>query len=86
MSFRNPDLKESFHKMLKAKQNLRPQEDIIGELIEILKCLHEDDFIKYVMGVLCSVEHRESWIFNNLASPMMQMIYLIDVYYSIQKR
>ena len=46
MSFRTPDLKESFHKMLKAKQNLRPQEDIIGELIEILKCLHEDDFIK----------------------------------------
>lgn len=86
MTFRNPDLKESYSRLMGAKQNMRPQELIIEELKEMLRPLGEREFLTHVMSVLCSCGDRESWLFDNLASPMKQMLYLIDVYYSIEKR
>ncbi|MCM1518366.1 MAG: hypothetical protein NC117_06980 [Pseudoflavonifractor sp.] len=66
-----------------SKDRLRPQEEIISELADTLRQLDEEQFIVHVMSVLCSLEYREDKLFDNLDSPMKQMLYLIDLYYSI---
>lgn len=86
MAFRNPDLGESYKRLMQSRGGLRPQEKIIAELADNLRQLDEEQFIVHVMSVLCSLEHREDKLFDNLDSPMKQMLYLIDLYYSIDNR
>lgn len=86
MSFRNIDIKGAYNDINRAKQDARDLDVIITELKENLRELKEEDFIVFIIGVLCSLEHREDKLFDNLDSPMKQMLYLIDIFYSIKDR
>lgn len=86
MTFRNPDLRESFRQLTDARRNMRRLETVIYDLKEALRELDERAFVSFVMGVLCSLDNRNSQLFDKLDSPMMQMEYLLDVYYSIGRR
>lgn len=72
--------------MMHALHHRRPVEQIIAELQGYLRAVEEESFLTYAMGALCALENRENPLFDHLQSPMKQILYLIDVYYSIADR
>ncbi len=86
MPFKNIDLRDSYNKLMEAKENFRPQEEILIDLKAVIIHLKAEPFLLFVMNVLNSIEYRDTELFEDLKSPMRQMTYLIDVYYSIENR
>lgn len=70
--------------LLKYRENRRNQEDIISDIIEILKDTNKDTFLPFLMQMMNSINLRySSDIFKNLMSPLKQFAYIIDIYFSI---
>ncbi len=86
MAFRNPDFIKAYATLMEAKANIRNHEDILEELKGELSELKADKFLIYALGVLNNIEDRTYWQFEYLMSPMRQVLFLIDVYFSISDR
>lgn len=71
--------------MIKYKKNRRSHEEIILDITTILKKLQKETFLPFLMQMLNSIQFRnELEAFNNLKSPQKQIIYLIDLFLSIE--
>lgn len=87
MIFKDIDLHEAHKDLMHAKEHHRTQEEIIKELKEEVKELSEREFLVFLMRIYAEMESRAtSPLFKHLQSPMKQILYLIDVYYSVRNK
>lgn len=79
------DLKSNMELLFKYRDNRRNQESIISELKDLLRNLRKETFIPYIVQMMNSIKFRHSSkAFQNLMSPLKQLAYVIDLYFSIQ--
>lgn len=85
MIFKDIDLHEAYKELMHAKEHHRAQEEIIQELGDEIKDISEREFLVFLMRIYAEMENRAtSPLFKHLQSPMKQILYLIDVYYSVR--
>lgn len=89
MSSTNLDIIEEFRKrgeaILKVQESRRKQEEIIDELGSLIKDYSKDSFLPYLMQMINNIHLRHtSEAFTHLMSPMKQLIYLIDLFFSVE--
>lgn len=81
------DFPQTYQKMIKFKENSRNIEEIVQELKNELVHVKEESFLVHAMRLILELEQRKtSHLYVHLQSPMKQTLYLIDVYYSVEKR
>lgn len=83
----NYNFQNAFLKMMKAKEHHRAIEEIVCELKEELMPVKEELFLIHAMRLMLELgSKKDSPLYTHLQSPMRQVLYLIDVYYSIDMR
>lgn len=79
------ELKSRLDLILKYKSNRRIQEEIIGDIISLIKNTKQETFIPYLLQMINAIHLRHSSeAFRNLMSPLQQLAYLIDIYFSAE--
>ena len=80
------ELKKRWEQIQAIRKSRRSQEEIIQELSSIIKDFKKDSFLPYLTQMTIHIDQREtSKIFKNLMSPMKQFVYLIDLFFSVEK-
>ena len=70
-----------------TKENLRPIEEIIDDIKELLAPVKEESLLLHTMLLINELSDRKtSPLYTHISSPMRQSLYLIDVFYSIERR
>lgn len=83
------ELRENFNLLqkYKHKNNRRTQEEIISDIIIIIKDADKEIFIPWIMQMMNMIELRHSTeTYKNLMSPLKQFAYVIDLYFSIEHK
>lgn len=76
-----------FQEINSTKENLRPIEEIIDDIKELLTPVREESLLLHAMRVINELSDRKtSSLYTHISSPMRQSLYLIDVFYSIERR
>jgi hypothetical protein len=89
MKKQNPEtfeeLKKGWKEMQAIRKFRRTQEQIIKELISLISCFKKTSFLPYLTQMTTHIDQRDTWeAFKNLKSPMKQLSYLIDLFFSIK--
>lgn len=78
------ELKNMFEYMQHQK---RSQESIIADIRLQLRPINERSLLLHIQTAIVAMPHREEvQILKGMASPLRQMIYLVDLYYSTENR
>lgn len=65
----------------------RTQEAIMADIQRILRSVKERSLMVHIQSALASITHRdEVEILEGVASPLRQMVYLVDMYYATENR
>lgn len=79
------DVKKRYNDMMKIRESRRTQEEIISDIIVLIKDIKKDSFLPLVMEMINHIDQRNtSDVFKYLMSPMKQLVYLIDLFYSVE--
>lgn len=79
------EIRKRFEDMMRIRESRRTQEEIILDLKSIIKDLHRETFIPYVLEMIIHIDQRNnSEAFKNLMSPMKQLTFLITLYFSCE--
>ena len=79
--------RDAYKKMMLAKEHHRPIEHIVDAIKQELMVVKEESLLIHAMLLILELNQRKtSPLYAHLQSPMRQALYLIDVYYSIEKR
>lgn len=79
------EVQNNFDSLIKYRENRRTQEEIISDITHILKKVKQETFLPFLLQMLNSIQFRNSLeSFKNLKSPLKQLVYLIDLYFSIE--
>lgn len=88
MSEQNKILKEvqnNFDSLKKYRENRRNQEEIISDITHILRKVKKEFFLPFLLQMLNSIQFRNTLdSFKNLKSPLKQLVYLIDLFFSVE--
>lgn len=88
MSEQNKILKEvqnNFDSLIKYRENRRTQEEIISDITHILRKVKKETFLPFLLQMLNSIQFRNTLkSFKNLKSPLKQLVYLIDLFFSVE--
>lgn len=80
------DIRKQFEEIMKFRKSRRKQEEIILDLISMIKDFRKESFLPYVIEMMNHIDKRnDSEAFKYLMSPMKQFVYLIDLYFSVEK-
>ncbi|QQT33063.1 hypothetical protein I6I99_11045 [Sphingobacterium multivorum] len=78
-------IQENFDALIKYRKTRRAHEEIISDITEMLKKVRKEAFLPFLMQMLNSIQFRDTLeAFKNLKSPQKQIIYLIDLFFSIE--
>lgn len=88
MNGRDADKWKQMKEMLSYLQkHHRTQEAIMTDIQQILRPIKERSLMVHVQTALASIAHRdEVKILEGVASPMRQMVYLVDMFYATENR
>lgn len=88
MSDRDVENMRKIHEMFEyMQQHHRTQEAIMSDIQRILRPIKERSLVIHVQSALASVAHRdEAEILKGVASPLRQMVYLVDMFYATDNR
>lgn len=88
MNEQNKILKEiqnNFDSLIKYRENRRTQEEIISDITNILRKVKKETFVPFLLQMLNSIQFRDTLeSFKNLKSPLKQLVYLIDLFFSVE--
>ena len=80
-------LREQYNKLMKFKNHHRKIEEVVEELKNELSDIKEESLLLHTLRLVLELEDRAfSLLYIHLRSPLRQTMYLIDLYYSIEKR
>lgn len=80
-------LREQYNKLMKYKNHHRKIEDVVEELKYELSDIKEESLLLHTLRLVLELEDRSiSPLYIHLRSPLRQTMYLIDLYYSIEKK
>ena len=69
------------------EKNSRGQDEIIADIKNLLRPIEERSLLLHIQSALASIAYRDvAEILEGVASPMRQMVYLVDLYYATEKR
>lgn len=78
---------EAFKKMMFLKEHHRSIEAVVADLQTELKPVKEKSLLIHAMRMILELDSRStSPLYQHLQSPMRQILYMVDVYYSIVDR
>ncbi len=78
---------DAYKKMIAVKEHHRTIEEIVDDLKKELMLVQEEAFLVHAMQLIIELDFKAtSPLYKHLLSPMRQTLYLIDVFYSIDKR
>lgn len=79
------DQKERWKAILNVRESRRTQEEIIEELSLLIEGFRKDEFLPFLIDMIVNVDQRESSeLYRNLLSPIQQLVYLIDLFFSVE--
>ncbi|THD32254.1 MAG: hypothetical protein DI588_09180 [Flavobacterium johnsoniae] len=79
------ELRENFDMLIKYKDDRRSQEEIIADIISVIKDTKKEVLIPYIMQMINMIGLRHtSDVYKNLMSPLKQFAYVIDLYFSVR--
>lgn len=79
------DVKKQYNDMMKIRESRRTQEEIISDITVLIKDLKKNSFLPFVMEMINHIDQRNaSEAFKYLKSPMKQLVYLIDLFFSVE--
>lgn len=83
----NADYRRLYNKLMKFKNHHRKIEEVVEELKKELSDIKEESLLLHTLRLVLELEDRAfSLLYIHLRSPLRQTMYLIDLYYSIEKR
>ena len=69
------------------QEHKRSQESIIADIRQLLRPINERSLLLHIQSAIAAMPHREEvQMLKGMASPLRQMEYLIDLYYSTEDR
>ena len=69
------------------QEHKRSQESIIEDIRQLLRPINERSLLLHIQSAIAAMPHREEvQMLKGMASPLRQMEYLIDLYYSTEDR
>lgn len=91
-SIRNTENGEKDFQKLKRmfefmQEHKRSQESIIADIRQLLRPINERSLLLHIQSAIAAMPHRDEVpMLKGMASPLRQMEYLIDLYYSTENR
>jgi len=80
------EFRKRWEAILKVRDCRRTQNEIIDELSSLIMDFRKESFIPYLIQMMIHIEQRNtSEAFKYLMSPMKQFVYLIDLFFSVEK-
>lgn len=78
-------IQNNFDSLINYRNNRRTHEEIISDIYKILRKVRKETFLPFIMQMLNSIQFRNTLeSFQNLKSPLKQLTYLIDLFFSIE--
>lgn len=78
---------KAYRNMKAAKENHREIDKVIDDLKKVLISIREESFLIHAMRLILELDTKvTSPLYMHLQSPLRQVLYMIDVYYSIEVR
>jgi hypothetical protein len=80
------DIIERYNEMMKFRKSRRTQEEIISDIVVVIRDYSKECFIPFLMDMIIHINLRNiSAVYKNLMSPMKQIIYLIDLFFVVKR-
>ncbi|HEX2921392.1 MAG TPA: hypothetical protein VHO50_09545 [Bacteroidales bacterium] len=80
------DIKKNYDELMKIRESRRSQEEIISDLTILIKDYNKSFFLPFILEMINNIHQRDkSEAFQHLMSPMKQLIYLVDLYFSVEE-